>query len=79
MDKIGHKMLYNIENNEGVIEQEKPWLVITVSPLGILVNLTTCSVPCCEVAQLIIKKSNWIQINSFILLFISISEIIYDN
>ena len=22
MDKIGHKMLYNIENNEGVIEQE---------------------------------------------------------
>ncbi len=52
---------------QGVIEHEKPWLVLTVAPLGVLEKLTICSVPCCEVAQLKIKKRDDIKINFLIL------------
>ena len=52
---------------QGVIEHEKPWLVFTVAPFGILEKLTICSVPCCEVAQLKIKKRDDINIIFLIL------------
>ena len=49
------------------MEHEKPWLVFTVAPLGVLEKLTTCSVPCWEVAQLKINERDDININNLVL------------
>ena len=47
---------------QGVMEHENPWLVFTVAPLGVLEKLTTCSVPCWEVAQLTINENPYVQV-----------------